>query len=222
MTESFYSDCLYYILISVGSSTDNFSVGLSVGLSKGDKLPFFANLTISICNALGAYVSSGIGSQIDRVLSPFLGESSIAVTYFIAGVAFFYLAYEEYTQFVLKRKLQKEWKKENKGYPPIEEHQLDMWSVFKLAIPMTLNNVAGGVAGGSTGMVPEKYCLAAFIASFTLMQIGFMLGKRIKKIGFCAAQHTFETEILSSSLYSILGFCQLYDCFSTLQSNQSS
>ncbi len=221
MTQSFYSDWLYYILISVGSSTDNFSVGLSVGLSKGDKLPFFANLTISICNALGAYISSGVGSQIDKVLSPFLGESSIAVTYLIAGVAFFYLAYEEYAQLVLKRKLKLKWKKENKNPPPMDEHNLDMWSVFKLAIPMTLNNVAGGVAGGSTGMIPEKYCIAAFVASFTLMQTGFMLGKYIKKIGICAAKHTFETEILSSSLYAILGFCQLYDCFSSVQSNQT-
>jgi hypothetical protein len=50
-------------------------------------------------------------------------------------------------------------------------------SAFALAVPMTLNNLAGGVAGGLSGSGPLGMGLGALAASFVLMASGHCLGR---------------------------------------------
>jgi len=50
-------------------------------------------------------------------------------------------------------------------------------SALALAVPMTLNNLAGGVAGGLSGSGPLGMGLGALVASFVLMASGHCLGR---------------------------------------------
>ena len=47
----------------------------------------------------------------------------------------------------------------------------------RLALPMTLNNIAGGLAGGVAGVPPALALLFAFSASFIMMLAGHALGR---------------------------------------------
>ena len=51
---------------------------------------------------------------------------------------------------------------------------------WRLAVPMTLNNLAGGVAGGVGGVKPVPAFLLGFLASFAAMALGHELGKRVR------------------------------------------
>ena len=53
-------------------------------------------------------------------------------------------------------------------------------SALKLAIPMTLNNLAGGVASGTVGVSAEYSCIMAFLCSFGMMEFGFRVASRAK------------------------------------------
>lgn len=50
-------------------------------------------------------------------------------------------------------------------------------SALALAVPMTLNNLAGGVAGGLSGSGPLGMGLGALMASFVFMASGHCLGR---------------------------------------------
>jgi len=52
-------------------------------------------------------------------------------------------------------------------------------SAWMLALPMTLNNLAGGVAGGVIGSGPEFLALATLVASFVFMTVGHFVGRLI-------------------------------------------
>ena len=54
-------------------------------------------------------------------------------------------------------------------------------NAWKLALPMTLNNLAGGVAGGLAGVGPLELATGGFLASFMLMWSGHAIGCYIQR-----------------------------------------
>jgi len=152
------SSCWFEALIlSIGSSFDNLAVGVSLGLhhqnhsaqQKQKKQQYNLhrlNSVISICNALGALFSSYV-SQI-----AFLGGSSLAPTA-LAGVLFAWLALSEareyYQHYSANSNNPPNENDSNKSITAItgslsitslalQDDHIHMW---KLALPMTLNNL---------------------------------------------------------------------------------
>ena len=140
-------------LLALASSTDNFMVGLSVGISN-QKLSFAANALISVCNASGAWIASFGGGALGKSLPPHLPP-------LLSAIAFGVLALKEFWEFwqTVQRKknalLLKKKESQGIGEESAEdattntsnESSLNMSRAIHLAIPMTLNNLAGGVAG---------------------------------------------------------------------------
>jgi len=234
-------------LLALASSTDNFMVGLSVGISN-QSLSFGANALISICNAAGALVASFGGSALGQSLPPHLPP-------LLSAIAFGGLALREFFEFWQtirrKRHLLMLKKKETCQSDDIihrnksGEHEdedatnldginstgsgktLNMSRAMHLAIPMTLNNLAGGVAGGAIGVSPLQAGLYGLLASFLTMQIGHLIGQYFAKLsngslssrqkGSLSNQcnHLLDPSFASGSLLGILSLMSLQDVFSS-------
>eukprot|EP00549_Striatella_unipunctata_P012139 CAMPEP_0118710648 /NCGR_PEP_ID=MMETSP0800-20121206/23527_1 /TAXON_ID=210618 ORGANISM="Striatella unipunctata, Strain CCMP2910" /NCGR_SAMPLE_ID=MMETSP0800 /ASSEMBLY_ACC=CAM_ASM_000638 /LENGTH=218 /DNA_ID=CAMNT_0006614911 /DNA_START=68 /DNA_END=724 /DNA_ORIENTATION=- len=170
-------DMLYAFMLAIASSTDNFTVGLSWGWSRqkhyGDSIHQNA-LLISICNALGAFWSSVGGVTLSQHSNQYLNPS------YLASFAFGYLAI-------------KEWRSGNEDDDNNDDDEKNKneetsssssllsyyWTIaVQYALPMTLNNVAGGVVGGVSGKItPFTACWTALVASFLCMVVGYHLAK---------------------------------------------
>lgn len=176
-------------LLALASSTDNFMVGLSVGITNRS-LSLGVNAFISICNATGAWLAGFGGSALGQSLPPYVSPLLSAITF--GGLAF-----REFVDFFetvrKKRKLERK-EKENENHPLSESNKyaeteipgisnssssasnLDMSRAIQLAFPMTLNNLAGGVAGGAIGVSPLQAGLYGLLASFLTMALGHRIG----------------------------------------------
>ena len=104
--------------LALASSTDNFAVGVSMGLRAARLEGLWE---IAFCNAAGSFLASAGGRQI-QFLHP------------LAAMAFLYLAWEEFGSAPNQLKLRQQW--------------------WEIALPMTLNNLAGGVTAGVMGIPP--------------------------------------------------------------------
>ena len=185
------------LILAAASSTDNFLVGVSVGVS-GKGLPAEVLWGIALCNAAGCGLATwvaGEGGQrmtkmVERIALAYsnsldggggdaadgdssfwsnsnssYGISSIVGQYLIAAAAFAYLAWQEH------REQQQQLQNTQSTSPPPASLQL--------ALPMTLNNLAGGVTGGVLGLNPWINLLYAFLVSVVTMVLGWWLGKRM-------------------------------------------
>ena len=110
------------LLLALASSVDNFTVGLAVGIGR-KRLPFWANGLISLINAFGA-LSSAFGGSL--IVSDDLDYAT-----WLAAIAFGTLGIQE-----LAASSSPEGSKSFSA--------IDLKQVLRLAIPMTLNNLAGG------------------------------------------------------------------------------
>lgn len=52
---------------------------------------------------------------------------------------------------------------------------------LRIAVPMTLNNLAGGAAGGAVGIDALTAGVAALMSSFSMMKFGHVIGKHLMK-----------------------------------------
>lgn len=150
------------LLLAISSSTDNFAVGLSVALA-GAELPLRVNVIIAVCNAVGALASAALGEAIGVVV-PMLGPGA-------AAVIFIYLAKEEIDSY-----------RAGEDMSPLASSAAQGLA-WKLAPPMTLNNLAGGVASGVLGIAPSIALACALLASLVMMQGGYVLGGLLLRFG---------------------------------------
>ena len=218
------------LLLSIASSTDNFTVGVSTGVvvnrhrhdhqHRGsnitkDDLPIWVNASISVSNALGALAAGFVGASVRSSQQIILPSSSASASAsaaaatlappMLAAVAFGYLAIQELVSYLqAKRKDQEKSSSKKKETTPIirpKLHYLQQWTfadVAKLALPMTLNNLAGGVAGGAAGISPWINCIYAFLSSFLMMLVGFRIGKKLGN------SLPFDPSLLSAALLAAL------------------
>mmetsp|Transcript_13885 Transcript_13885/g.20494 ORF Transcript_13885/g.20494 Transcript_13885/m.20494 type:complete len:174 (-) Transcript_13885:352-873(-) len=167
------------LLLALASSTDNFAVGLTVGLARKPLSPG-TNGIISLCNAMGATFASWGGSGF------MAGNKSLFSI--IASLVFFYLAYQE---------IRDNDQEKEKGGTQREEVSIAM------AIPMTLNNLVGGVAGGAVGILPMIAGISALVASYSTMSLGFWMGRQT------TSTLPIQPSQVSSILFVVLGILSL-------------
>jgi putative Mn2+ efflux pump MntP len=181
----------YAILLACGSSTDNFAVGTSLGLSN-KPLSLSANAIISLLNASGAYLSA-TGGHI-------LGEFAPILATIFAAIIFGYLSTDEFISYRKRQKSNVE-----------ATSSLTMKSgsssseALRIAVPMTLNNLAGGAAGGAAGIDALTAGGVALVASFCMMKFGHVIGKHLMK--FIGGE--IDTSIISGTIFGCLAILQL-------------
>ena len=174
------------LALAFSSSTDNFAVGLSVALA-GSRLPLRVNLVISACNAAGASVASRFGT--------FLSTSAPMLAPAAAATIFAYLAREEWSS----------WRS-GEVMSPLA-HGATQSLMWKLALPMTLNNLAGGVASGVAGVGWYVAGAGALVASYIMMAGGFLLGQLA---GPWLQQHV-DPRLIAAAIFAIMALMQLRD-----------
>ena len=173
------------LILSISSSLDNFLVGASLGIS-GDAahLSVSLNAIISFCNALGALSSTYFG----RVA----GGRAPALAGCLAAGIFAWLSYGEADAAY-------------RGGPSALSSDAAAGRAWVVAVPMTLNNLAGGVAGGLSGYPAPAMGAAAFAASFSLMALGFAVGK-VGNNATAANPHAF-----AAAAFGLLAAAQVRD-----------
>jgi len=148
-------------ILALASSTDNFMVGLSVGITNRH-LSLSVNVLISICNAAGAWLAAIGGNILGENLPSFVSPLLSAITF--GG-----LALQEFLEFIRTVQRKQQQRRQQKQQRGNENNDviannnssdisnsssscnsgtsLDISRALQLAFPMTLNNLAGGVAG---------------------------------------------------------------------------
>ena len=246
MTYIFVKPFVYPILIAIGSSTDNLTVGFTLGLKnlnnnindqKGSGFSWYQfNFVISICNSFGAWVAGKGGLLTINRLSKFLDENfyyyspkrqpednnAKNIPSLLAAVVFSYLSIEELKASFSTQdedddvmEKQDESAKSNKCK---SNDTFNFMNSIKLALPMTLNNLAGGTAGGALGISAEYSFIMAFICSYIMMDIGFRIASRIVKMNLGKEQkhirqsrRQFDANILSAIIFAALASSQFWD-----------
>lgn len=121
---------------------------------------------MSVFNAAGALVAAHGGLLVGQ---------SVLVAPALASVAFAGLAIREFRTHLFSKD---GWRSTiTRG----GNGKADLRRAFEIALPMTLNNLAGGVAGGAAGLSPWITAAYALIASFLTMAAGNWIGCRYRK-----------------------------------------
>ena len=175
------------VVLSLTSSTDNFVVGFGLGASDA-ALSLRMNLIVAMANALGALCSSFVGIA--------LGQSAPAAAGILAALIFAFLGYQEFSAHAAN---------ESSPLPSLAERG----EAWKLALSMTLNNLAGGVAGGLAGAKPASMGLGALVASSLLMWGGHRVGGTLRRR--LSAGSSFNPQLFAGGLFVALALKQLWD-----------
>ena len=179
----------YAFLLACGSSTDNFAVGTSLGISN-KPLKHSSNVIISICNASGAYISAAGGHL--------LGELAPKYATLFAAIIFAYLATDELLS----------WRKRGSSSESTSSTltiKSTIRDVMRIAIPMTLNNLAGGAAGGASGIDANTSFIMALVASFCMMKMGHTAGIYLKT---SFETRNVDTHVTSGMIFACLALMQ--------------
>lgn len=177
-----------YLLVEV-HSTDNFAVGASLGISN-KPLSSPANAVISFLNAFGAYVSASGGHLLGE-LAPFFAT-------LFAALIFAYLSIDEFTSNIRNQC-------KNEGPSTMTMGSGSLRDALRIAIPMTLNNLAGGAAGGAVGINAITSGVLALVASFSMMKLGHVIGKRLK----ASVGDKISIGVVSGTIFACLAIIQL-------------
>ncbi len=259
MSSSDTKNFLYPILIAVGSSTDNFTVGLTIGLKiENSSLknldsdvkamdrnvsiswPKF-NLIIALCNATGAWAAGKGGLYALNEISHYFNynnhDEPLAnaeeineeendnvqnMASLMAAVAFSFLAMDEFKSYLTSSSprngkedvMDPKENEEVSNEKPQVRSILALKNAMQLAIPMTLNNLAGGVAGGTIGVSAENSFIMAFIFSYLMMDVGYRLARSATiKSGNTKILNSLDCNLISGAVFSILASSQLWDYF---------
>ena len=246
------SEHIYPVLIAIGSSTDNFTVGVTIGLkmknsaittdenkSKNamkigvDSLEddqktmawFQFNAIIAVYNAIGAWTAGKGGLYALNQLSHYFSNNSIGeesnyyneesnIASLLAAVAFCLLAMEEFKSYYLSGSTMDG---DMNVKSPKKKHSsasiLTMKHAIELAIPMSLNNLAGGVAGGSIGVSAEYSFIIAFVFSYLMMDAGYRLARNTTIGQDMGILRGVDCSLVSGLIFSILASSQVLDYF---------
>ena len=175
------SNYFFTAVLAVGSSVDNAAVGMSLGVS-GQKLQPWVNVSIATCNSLGALMASYGGL--------WMGAAVPMLAPLLAGATFAFLGYSEAA-----------------SWYHCEESPLAKLAaegvVLRLAVPMTLNNLAGGVAGGVAGVSPYEAALSVLVASTLMMWGGHRAGRVL------GASVPVDPRVAAGGIFFLLAFAQI-------------
>jgi putative Mn2+ efflux pump MntP len=199
-----YTDSHHWqaLVLAFASSTDNFLVGLCTGLV-GKPLPVSVLWGISICNAAGSLVATAGGAFCANTL-----HATAQLQYGLAAAAFGYLAWMEYRESPASTT--------TSSYNPTGPSSSSRQQAsLSLALPMTLNNLAGGVAGGVVGLSAVTASLYALFISVITMWVGYRLGRflhgRQSQQGTTLLKSSHRSVYFSILLYSLLSLQSLWE-----------
>lgn len=170
--------------------------GTSLGISN-KSLSSSTNAIISFLNAFGAYISASGGYLLGR-LAP-------AYATLFAALIFSYLSIDDFNAYRHKR---------SDNGTDRSSSTLTMKSdsprdALRIAIPMTLNNIAGGAAGGAVGIGALTAGVAALFASFCMMKLGHVIGKHLMAL----LESRINTCVISGGIFASLAAMQLVQLF---------
>jgi putative Mn2+ efflux pump MntP len=204
MTSSHFSSTDHHwqaLVLAFASSTDNFLVGLCTGLV-GKPLPVAVLWGISICNAAGSLVATAGGAFCANTL-----HATAHLQHGLAAAAFGYLAWIEYRELPPTTATSSN----QTGSSSSSRQQASL----SLALPMTLNNLAGGVAGGVVGLSAVTASLYALFISVITMWVGYKLGRvmygRQSQQGTTLWKSSHRSVYFSILLYSLLSLQSLWE-----------
>lgn len=143
-----------------------------------------STLSSAAANALGACASTGLGA--------FLGDRAPALAGLAAGGIFCCLGASEARGWFLDE-------------PSPLASLAARGDAAALAVPMTLNNIAGGIGAGLAGYSVAAMGVGAFAASFIMWGLGAAAGRA------GAAATRLDPRVLAASIFLSLGLAQLAD-----------
>ena len=76
---------------------------------------------------------------------------------------------------------------------------------------MTLNNLAGGVAGGVAGISPLIAGIGALVASYLMMSAGHYVGRRLGS----AVEQCVDPRVVAAVIFVSVAIAQLVDAAQT-------
>ena len=178
---------LTIVFILFISSIDNFIVGMSLGTSNV-RLSLRSIFIISTITAVGTSGSSLIGTII--------GEYAPNAVSIMAFVVFTFLGYQELSAYYSKKSS--------------FLNRLSMGgSIWKLSLPMTLDNLVAGVACGLIGISPLFIGFSAFITYFLMMLAGLRVGNTLRQSS--SIYYKIKPKLLSGILFISIAVKQLWD-----------
>lgn len=184
---------LQCVLLSFTSALDNFAVGASLGVHQRP-LSQKLNCIVSVFNAAGALFSSGVG-----VL---LGSQGTTIEALLCVAIFVWLGLSEAESF-----------RRDEASPLADLAATGTWT---LALPMTLNNLAGGVAGGLAGIRPFDMFVGSLVASYVMMFAGHLLAKRGMAAVQKRASALSDPRAIAATTFLCLALKQLMDAVGNL------
>ena len=181
------------LLLSLSSSLDNLAVGVSLGVA-GLSLPWTTILIVAGANSagmLGAAIVGGLAGE----RAPRIGAAAAALIFLGLGAA-------ELSS--LRRP---------EALSPLSALHRRPWV---LALPMTLNNLAGGVGAGLAGAPPGATAACTFLASAALMGGGHRAGAALLGRGSGRGSRGGgglggAEQAVAGGVFVLLGLQQLWD-----------
>jgi len=156
------------------------------------------NLVVALCNATGTLLATYGGGRVVQLLEQALQQLAAAATTssspqsytinvklesLLAAAAFAYLAWKEYIEAFggkgNKHCADAAADDDDDDDKANKSSQSKSGLSYSIALPMTLNNLAGGVAGGVIGLSAWQATGYAFIVSFGSMALGHFLASQL-------------------------------------------
>ncbi len=173
------------IFLAVSSNVDNFAVGIAYGVKK-IRIGILGNLVIASISAGGTYASMTVGAIISNYLSPNIANLLGSGVLVAIGIWSMWDAIQ--TEKQERRKKQKKQQSSDFSYNTFIEDParadldnsriIDMRESVTLGFAVTINNVAGGIGGGISGINIIFTTLLTFILSLLGVAFGYFLGTK--------------------------------------------
>jgi putative sporulation protein YtaF len=217
------------ILLSISSNTDSFAVAIAYGIKK-IKITIQANLLIGIVSSLGTFVSMSIGETIGRYLPKSIAGalgSGVLISIGIFGL------WQTIQQEKLRRQITKYGLQDTDLFDDLEPDRLslnmptneklyekdrtqtrklkrsrsvDLKQSIPLAFSLTINNLAGGIGAGISGLNPLFTTALTFILAITAIIVGSRLG-----VKFSSKMTEYWAGVLSSTAIIGIGFYEYFN-----------
>lgn len=188
---------LLCFLCALSSSLDSFTVSVSYGI-RNIKLPYKSILAVCIISTIGTFLPMKFG----QIIISYTGENIInyigSIILIIIGAFFIYetvVAKDDIIKDVLNNPTTIDIDKSG---------TIDINEALILAIALTVNNIAVGVASSVAGLSIIHTTLFTFIVTFVSIQLGYSLGKH--KLANSFGNYS---QITSGFIMILIGFIKI-------------